>query len=839
MRGLWTIFRRELTAYFNSPIAYIFIIVFLFVSTALFLLIPPFFAFPRAEMMGFFGWLVPVLTIFVPAATMRIWAEERKENTIEMLLTFPVKPAALVLGKYLAALTFYLIALACTWTLPLMMAVLGDPDWGAVFSAYLGATLMGAMFLSLGTFISGFCRDQVIAFVLSFLVCATVSLVGWGPFVMILDGTVSLGSYGLGTMLRKLVGMTGHYLPFTRGVIELVDVVYFTLWTAVLLFLNMTYLEGRGRPRARAIFSTSVLLCLAIGATFNLLISDMSVKRFDLTENKMYTISDSSKQILEKLKVPVQVKVYITSSNKMPAELKSLQRDIVDKLDEMKIASSGKLQWKVIPMEATEVLKGAEDEEKDDKEKSLEERLLDKGVRPFSVRALREDQTTTQLVYSCIGVAYKEKEEEIIPQVMPGNLYQLEYRLMSTVYKLTREKIPTVVLVAPMQAVDIPPQLMQMYLQRGMTPPRTEDPYIYLQRVLEHEKFEVRRVKLTSDDPMPDEYDALFVVGVRNLDERQKWEINRAIAEGKPTLLAVQKYRWDYSAQRNTVSATKQDDNPGVNDFLKASGIGLNEDILMDNNHQAVTISNASNPLERMFGGGVTLKLPMHIVVNPSSMNPDISITNRLGQIFYLWGSALKIDDKKIRENKLDVAVLMSTSPVAWTVPPSTKLGDAARTAPEDASQMPLAILAKGQFADGYAGKKRPSWPKITPSPGMPPPPPEKEEGEAAPLSPKPGKLIFAGCAEMFNKNSLSRSNMDFFMNCTDALTLGEELIYIRSKKPIDRTIDKPSTAARSFWKFMTFVLMNIVVAAAGLSRALIRQRSRQRYYRAALAKGA
>ncbi|GAF98174.1 unnamed protein product, partial [marine sediment metagenome] len=136
---------------------------------------------------------------------------------------------------------------------------------------------------------------------------------------------------------------------------------------------------------------------------------------------------------------------------------------------------------------------------------------------------------------------------------------------------------------------------------------------------------------------------------------------------------------------------------------------------------------------------------------------------------------------------------------------------------PKDARRMSLAILAKGQFMDGYANKKRPSWPKVSPSPGTPPPPQKKEDGEPKPLNPKPGKLIFVGCSEMFNKNSLSRGNLDFFMNCTDALTLGEELIYIRSKKSVDRTIDKTSAAARSFWKFMTFVLMNIVVAAGGL----------------------
>lgn len=826
MKGIGTIFRREIRAYFDSPIAYIFIIVFLLVSTALFLLLPPFFAFPRAEMTGFFGWLVLVLCIFVPAATMGIWADDRKENTIEMLLTFPIKSSALVLGKFFAAFAFYAVTIACTWVLPLMLGVLGDPDGGAILSGYIGAMLLGCLFIAMGTMISGFCRDQVISFVLTFLACAFASLVGWDPFVSILDGTAS----GLGTMLRNLVGMTGHYLPFTRGVIELVDVTYFILWSAVFLFLNGTYLDGRNRPGMRAIFSTTVLICVAIGAVFNVLISDLSIKRFDLTEGRVYTISDSSKQILSKLEVPVQIKVYITRPDKMPTELKSLQRNIVAKLDEMKVASGGKLEWKVIPMEAIEALKepGGDGNEK---EKSLEARLLDKGVRPFSVRTMRQDQTTTQLIYSSVGVAYKEKEEEIIPQIMPSTLHSLEYRLMNTIYKLIREKPPVVALVAPVENVDVPPQLMQMYAQRGIAPPRTEDRYEIVQRLLEYEGYNVRRVKLTAGEPLPDEYDALFIVDPRNFNERQKWEIGRAIVEGKPTFMAVQNYRWQYALQRNTISVNKRNETPAVNDLLTAFGIEFDTNILMDENHQPVTISNPSNPLQMLFGGGITVDLPTHILINPSSMNKDVSITNRLGPVFYLWGGAVKIDDEKIKENKLEVTTLMSTSPTAWTLPSSARLTETERVPPADSKQMPLAVLVKGQFPDKYAGEKRPEWPKTPPAPGQPPEPKAKEESEPEPVDAKPGKVIFVGCAEMFTKSFMAQSNLEFFINCVDTLTLGDELIHIRSNKPVDRTIDRPSAATRSLWKFFSFASMNLVVAAAGLFRAFLLRRARQNYY--------
>jgi len=470
MRALGTIYKRETAAYLNSPIAYVFILVFLLVGTSLFLFLPPFFTFPRAEMTALFGWLVPVLCIFVPAITMRIWAEERKENTWEMLLTFPVKPVILVVGKYLAAVTFYLLALLCTWTIPVMLVALGNPDPGPIMSGYVGAVLLGAFFIALGVFISGLCKDQVIAFVLTFLACAVVSLLGWDTFATILDGSVA--NLELGTKLKNALGMTERYIPFTQGVIEVSYVLYFLLWTGLFLFLNGTYLEGRGRPHVRSIFAASVGLCVLIGVAFTAVTSDMSLGRFDLTEDKIFTVQEATKEILRELKVPVQVTLYISPAEKMPAEMKSLERDLMAKLREMEVASKGKLLPKVIHLEAAEVFSekdfslGDEEEEEEgsvDKEESLEKRLMDKGLSPFPVQALREDQSTTQLVYSAVGVAYKEKQEEFIPQIMPQTLPELEYRLVNLVYKMTRDKKPVVALVAPKEELNIPPHMLQIY----------------------------------------------------------------------------------------------------------------------------------------------------------------------------------------------------------------------------------------------------------------------------------------------------------------------------------------------------------------------------------------
>jgi ABC-2 type transport system permease protein len=833
-RAVWTIVRREIAAQFNTPMAYIFIVVFLAVSSGLFMFYPGFFDYPVADMSRYFGWALVVLCIFSPAATMRVWAEDRRENTIELLLTFPMPAPALVLGKFLATLAFYLVAVGGTLMIPIMLAWLGEPDWGVVWSGYLGLLLVGAFLISMGMFISGFCRDQVTAFVITFMACVGVTILGWAPLALSVES--SLGWFG--TFLKNAFGMTLHYVPFTRGIIEFVDVLYFAAWTAIFLFLNGVYLEGRSRPNVGVLFAGTAGLGMLVGVLFNLFIASGSIYRIDMTDGEIYTVSDATVKILKELPVPVQVNFYVTPADKLPPELRDLERDVTDKLSEIRVASGRKLSFKVLHMEAANVVReqGAPDEKegKDEKEKSLEERLIDKGVRPFPHQSRQADEATTRLIYSAVGVAFKDKEEEIVPRVLPQMIPELEYRIVSIAYKLARKDAPVVALFAPFEEMKIPPHVMRMYQQMGRPVPQQDDPYEYVVKLLEHEKFEVKRVKLEKGDAMPDKFDALVVISPRELDERQKWEINRALVAGKPTLIAAQNYKWNYSINRNQASVSKIEEKPGVNQILEASGIRIDERILMDANHESLTVSSG-NPLERMFGGGITLKLPMHIVLNATSMNPDVSITSHIGSLFYLWGSALKVDAEKVKERKLDVVTLVSSSDKAWLVPGTGALTEKSFVQPDKTERYPLAVMVKGQLADAFEGKDRPKWPEAPSEPGMPPPPPSDDnEPPAGPVTRAEGKLIAVGCGQMFNKSFLAGGNMDLFMNSVDALTLGEDLVKIRAKKEVDRIIDKPSAAARGFWKVMVLGFMAAAFITAGVTRLVLVRRARERY-RAAL----
>jgi len=840
MSNIRTILRRDLGAYFTSPIGYIFIMVFITISVGLF--ITSFFTFPVADMRSYFGNLPLLMCVFIPAVTMRVWAEERKENTWEMLLTFPMKAWELVIGKFLATFIFFLIALAGTLTVPIMLAVLGDPDPGAIVGGYLGTILLGAFFLSIGIFFSGFCRDQIVAFVVTLLACFAVFLLGTEFIAAKIDDFAP----GLGSLLGTLVGMIDHYGTFTRGVLEFADVIYFVAWTVLFLVLNVLFIEGRNRPGSRATFAIAVTLCLGIGIFFNWLVSDLSLARFDLTEDNVYTISPSTKKILSELDTPVKVNVYITPKAEMPTTMKSLEQDITDKLKEMRVNSGGKLEFTPIYLKAANVLASQQDllkPESDEEEgeaseaEVLEERMLDKGVQPFMVQALVEEEFTQKPIYSSIGVSYREKKEEIIPQVAPDEsrpatpLSQLEYRLVNTIYKLSRETPPKVALVAPMESVNIPPEMRQIYMQLGQPIPEQDDPYELLQRVLDIEKYEVERVQLTQDSPLPDEYDTLVVVNPRDLNARQKWEINRALVSGKPVVLAVQNYLWDYQTnQRGRLNLTKQEQNPNINDLLEKYGLGVSKDILMDVNRVPLTIRSSNNPLAALLGGGETITLPMQILINKETMNPESPITSRLPEIFYLWGTAIELDDETLAKNGLDAQVIASTTDRAWTIPDGEQISEEAIKDPASGEAYPVIAKVTGTFPDAYADGERPAWPPPQPTQGMPPPSPPEEEGEPGPVTPAPSQLVLMGCSQMFHKNFLQAGNLDLFLNCVDALTLGDDIVNVRGRKPINRNIEKPTDSQRTLWKFVNYALVNLLVAGAGVSVWAIRKRSRDAY---------
>ena len=241
MREMVAVFKREFTAYFATPLAYVFIVIFLALSGAMTFFLGNFFARGQADLEPFFSFHPWLYLFLVPAVAMRLWAEERKTGTIELLLTLPVSLTGAVIGKFLAAWAFAGVALVLTFPIWLTVNFLGSPDNGVIFAAYVGSFVLAGAYLAIGACISALTRNQVIAFVVACAACFlfTVSgtpivlnfFSGWAPKLVV--DTVASFSF------------LGHYLSITRGVIDAKDIVYFGSLIALCLYANVVIVEWK------------------------------------------------------------------------------------------------------------------------------------------------------------------------------------------------------------------------------------------------------------------------------------------------------------------------------------------------------------------------------------------------------------------------------------------------------------------------------------------------------------------------------------------------------------------------------------------------------------------
>ncbi len=237
MSHIIAIVKKELKTYFNSPIAYVFIVVFLVVSAWLFF--RSFFLVGQVTMRGYFA-LLPWLFLFlVPAITMRLWSEEKKLQTIEVLLTWPVKDWEVVLGKFIASLLFLIITFVGTLPIPISLARVGNLDGGIIIASYVGSILLAAAYLAIGLWISSLTSNQIVSFIVGVVACFILFIIGEDLvlfvvpsfFVSIFDGI------GLGT----------HFESIGRGVIDSRDILYYFSVIFFFLFLNVRVLERRKR----------------------------------------------------------------------------------------------------------------------------------------------------------------------------------------------------------------------------------------------------------------------------------------------------------------------------------------------------------------------------------------------------------------------------------------------------------------------------------------------------------------------------------------------------------------------------------------------------------------
>ena len=239
MNGVLAIMRRELRGYFSTPLAYVFIVIFLLLAGWFTFNFGNFYNGGQASLAAFFNYHPWLYLFLVPALSMRLWAEERKSGTIELLLTLPLELWHSVAGKFLAAWAFTALAVALTFPIWLTVNYLGEPDNGVIVAAYFGSLMMAGGFLAIGSCVSATTNNQVIAFIITVVICFVVLMAGFQPLLSPLVGWVPQ------TIIDALASLSflTHFASISKGVIDARDIIYFALLIGTFLYANVLVLH--------------------------------------------------------------------------------------------------------------------------------------------------------------------------------------------------------------------------------------------------------------------------------------------------------------------------------------------------------------------------------------------------------------------------------------------------------------------------------------------------------------------------------------------------------------------------------------------------------------------
>jgi ABC-2 type transport system permease protein len=403
--------------------ALIFVGVFLAATLFTFFWVDTFFARGLADVRPMFRWMPTLMIFLVAALTMRQWSEEQQTGTLEMLFTLPMKLWQLVIGKFLAVVGLVVVALALTAFLPVTISFFGNPDPGPIVGGYLAAVLMASAYAAIGLFISSRTKNQIVALIVTVLVCGLFQLVGSQQITGLVNAHV-------GQILRAF-GTGSRFESIERGVLDLRDLLYYVSLTVVFLVLNVFSLDnkrwGIGDAAKQMRFNSKVgVTLLAVNLlAFNVLLYPFHSGRLDLTADRQYSLSGATKDLLGNLQEPLIVRGYFSKDNH--PLLSPLIPTIEDMLEEYKIASNGKMDLKILdPI--------------DDPETEAEANQV-YGIQPTPLQVSERSGASVLNVYFDILIRYGDQSttlnfQDLIDVTQYGN--DVDVHLKNLEYDLTR-----------------------------------------------------------------------------------------------------------------------------------------------------------------------------------------------------------------------------------------------------------------------------------------------------------------------------------------------------------------------------------------------------------------
>jgi len=510
----------------------------------------------------------------------------------------------------------------------------------------------------------------------------------------------------------------------------------------------------------------SVIIVLAIFVVVNF-ISSLYFARADLTEDKEFTVSDATKQILSGLEDLVTIKVYF--SKKLPPYLMNMRRRVNDLLEEYKAYSGGKVQF--------EFIDPADDP-------SLKQKMQFMGIPPVQLNVIEKDKAQVMTAYLGIAILYENKRE-VIPVVR--NTENLEYQLTSGISKVTMKEVKTVGLLC----------LGDNF--------RAEENFTRLRQALE-KQYDVRDVSIEDGRRISKTIDTLIVLGAKELSDWEKFQIDQAIMRGARVIFMVD------MVEREKGKLLARPAKTNLNELVEQYGIRVNKNLVLDK--RAATASFSSGFMAFM------LPYPFWIKVGRDGLSRDNPAVNQLSYCIFPWTSSVDVLNNDNSQIKYDV--LARSSQASWVQTGRFDLSPQQQFVRSSAKSYDLAVEAAGKFKSAFAGKEAPK-PEGKASRWANKDEKVKEESPET-------KIVVIGGSSMVNDEFLTRyrKNDLFLLNLVDVLTLGRGLVGIRTRGVRDRPLEQLSEHMKATIKYLNTIGVPFLVVAFGLIRFYVRRKTKR-----------
>ena len=598
--------KRELAGYFSSPVAYVFIVIFLLLTGFFTFTIGDFFERGQANLDSFFMWHPWLYLFLVPCIGMRLWAEERRVGTIELLLTKPVTLWQAVVGKFVASWIFLGLSLVLTFPVVITVNYLGAPDNGVIAGAYLGSLLMAGAYLAISCMTSAMTRNQVISFILSVVICLFLVLCGYPPVTGLL---ARLDKPWAMDLVSSLSVMT-HFQPFSTGLVDSQDILFFLLIIAFALFANgiiiLNHQASSDRLIKRKAFERIVYSTGGVAAMFVVMVSAYIVAgaakvRADITADREHTLSSGTKRILDSLDSRVTVRFYCTESgNSMPPQLKAYAQRVEDMLHEYERESNGHIM--------VEKLDPQPDSEAED------------SARVDGVDGRPTGPNGADKIYMGIAASLLD-QKFVLPWLSPDREKLLEYDLSRAIDRVASVSRPVigVMTVLPVWG-DAPDPLMRP--GQGGSPE-----WAFITEL--KKDFIVRQVSMTATN-IDSDINVLVVADPVDISDAAQYAIDQFVLRGGKLLAFLDPHAYfdQTHGSRNFFVEGDNAARSSLPDLLKAWGLDMNIDTV---------VADTSFASRNMQTGD---SMPTLLLVTQEGINQTDVITAEIDNLVFPFAGA-------------------------------------------------------------------------------------------------------------------------------------------------------------------------------------------------------